>query len=79
MKKAPPHHFDKLCLSKCDPTPRKLLQIGHGMDDYDNAEIILLLTVRTTVMRRLMGPCFPTGGLVCTWLFEAYIVRSVNC
>ena len=23
-------------------------------------------------MRRLMGPCFPTGGLVGAWLFELW-------
>ena len=45
-----------------DPHPKTFDNLGQGIDDYNNAEIILLLVVRTTEMRRLMGPCFPTGG-----------------
>ena len=44
------------------PHPKTFNNLGQGIDDYNNAEIILLLVVRTTEMRRLMGPCFPTGG-----------------
>ena len=52
LKKAPPP----------DPHRENFNNLGQGIDDYNNVEIILLLVVRTIEMRRLMGPCFPTGG-----------------
>mgnify|MGYP005802214125 CR=1 FL=1 len=44
------------------PHPKTFNNFGHGVIVYNYAEILLLLIVRTTEMRRLMGPCFPTGG-----------------
>ena len=32
----------------------------------------MCLSFETTKARRLMGPCFPTGGLVSTWLLETF-------
>ena len=53
MKKAPPP----------DPTAKTFNKLGLNVIIYNCTEIILLLIVRTTEARRLMGPCFPTGGL----------------
>ena len=45
-----------------DPHPKTFNNLGQNIIVYDCAEIIYLLAVRTTEARRLMGPCFPTGG-----------------
>ena len=62
-----------------DHHPKTFADLGHGVVGYECTEILFLLIVRTTEMRRLMGPCFPTGGLVCTWSFEFFVVCSVIC
>ena len=61
-----------------DPHPKTFDNLGHGVIVYNCAEILSLLIVRTTEMRRLMGPCFPTGGSVCAWSFGIYSVCSSN-
>ena len=45
------------------PTAKTFNKLGLNVIIYNCTEIILLLIVRTTEARRLMGPCFPTGGL----------------
>ena len=71
MKKAPPP----------DPHRENFKNLGQGVDDYDNVDILILLTARTTEARRLMGPCFPTGGwFVCDCLkLILFVIRvSIN-
>ena len=60
MKKAPPP----------DPHRENFCRLGQGVIDYNCVKLLFILVVRTTEMRRLMGPCFPTGGLVGAWLLE---------
>ena len=58
---------------------RKLLQIFYMRGGvYLRVDILFVLIVRTTAMRRLMGPRSPTGGLVCTWLFDFKLCDSVE-
>ena len=55
-----------------DPHPKTFDNLGCDVIVYYCTEILYLLAIRTTEVRRLMGPCFPTGGLVCAWLFESF-------
>ena len=69
MKKAPPP----------DPHRENFNNLGQGIDDYNNAEIILLLVVRNHRDAPPNGTLLPNRRLVSTWSFESYIVCSVDC
>ena len=61
------------------PPPENFNNLGQGVDYYDCAEIILLLTVSNHRDAPPNGTLLPNRRLVSMWSFESYIVCSVDC